>query len=268
MIRSYFKIAWRNLIKEKAFSFINLFGLALGITCSLLIMLWIQNEKGIDHFHAKGSRLYLLYESRYADGKPDAGYGTPGVLAEQLKTSIPEIEYASNVSWLKDSPDQLIFSATDKTLQFDACYADADFFKMMSYPLIEGQASTALSSPLGIRISEKMAKAFFGSATAAYGKTIRYESKKDLKVTGVFSNLPQNASAKFDCLINWSTFLDDNSWARDWGNSGPNTLIMLRKDAHPGLVEKKISHFLDAYIPPTKNYKVELGMQKFEDSYL
>jgi hypothetical protein len=139
---------------------------------------------------------------------------------------------------------------------------------MLSYPLIEGEAKNALSSPISICISEKMAKAFFGSAAAAYGKTIRYENKKDLAVTGVFSDLPENASAKFDCLINWSTFLDDNTWARDWGNSGPNTLIMLNKNANAELVSKKIIHFLDTYIPPTNNYKVELGMQKFGDSYL
>ena len=138
----------------------------------------------------------------------------------------------------------------------------------MSYPLVKGNARNALSSPLDICISEKMAIAFFGSADAAYGKTIRFENKKDLKVSGVFSNLPDNASAKFDCLINWPTFLDENSWARDWGNSGPNALIMLRKGSDPALVAKKITHFLDAYTKPSEHYRRELGMQRFGDSYL
>ena len=138
----------------------------------------------------------------------------------------------------------------------------------MSYPLVKGNARNALSSPLDICISEKMAIAFFGSADAAYGKTIRFENKKDLKVSGVFSNLPDNASAKFDCLINWPTFLDENSWARDWGNSGPNALIMLRKGSDPALVAKKIAHFLDAYTKPSEHYRRELGMQRFGDSYL
>jgi ABC-type antimicrobial peptide transport system permease subunit len=268
MFKNYIKIAWRNLKKDKTFSFINLFGLTLGITCSLLILLWIQDERSVDNFHANGNRLYLLYESRHSTDQVNAGYGTPGILAPQLKNEIPEIEYAADISWLKDTPDQLVFTASDKTLQFNTCYAGPDFFKMLSYPLIEGEAKNALSSPMSICVSEKMAKAFFGSAAAAYGKTIRYENKKDLAVTGVFSDLPENASAKFDCLINWSTFLDDNTWARDWGNSGPNTLIMLNKNANAELVSKKIIHFLDTYIPPTNNYKVELGMQKFGDSYL
>jgi len=268
MIKNYFKTAWRNLVKDKTFSLINLIGLALGMTCSLLILLWIQYEKSIDNFHANGKELYLLYETRYSDGQASAGYGTAGMLAPQLKNTIPEIKYASDISWLKDTPDQLAFAAADKTLKFDACYADSDFFKMMSYPLIEGNAANTLSSPLDICISEKMAIAFFGSAEAAYGRTIRLENKKDLKVSGVFRNLPDKASAKFDCLINWSTFLDENTWAKDWGNSGPNALIMLRKGSDPALVAKKIRHFLDAYTKPTENYRRELGMQRFGDSYL
>lgn len=268
MFKNYIKIAWRNLKKDKTFSFINLFGLTLGITCSLLILLWIKDEKSIDNFHLNGNRLYLLYESRHSTDQIDAGYGTPAILAPQLKNAIPEIEYAADISWLKDTPDQLAFTASDKTLQFNTCYAGPDFFKMLSYPLIEGEAKNALSSPVSICISEKMAETFFGSAAAAFGKTIRYDNKKDLEVTGVFSDLPENASAKFDCLINWKTFLDDNAWTKEWGNSGPNTLIMLHKNANAELVSTKITHFLDAYIPPTNNYKVELGMQKFGDSYL
>jgi putative ABC transport system permease protein len=268
VFKNYFKAAWRNLIRDKTFSFINLFGLTFGITCSLLIMLWIQDEKSIDNFHADGRRLYLLYERHYINGQADAGYGTPGILASQLKNAIPGIEYACNISWLKDVPDQLTFAVANKSLKFDACYADSDLFKMMSYPLIHGISENALSSPLSICISEKMAKAFFGSADAAYGKTIRYENKKDLKITGVFSELPEKASAKFDCLINWSTYLEDNAWAKHWGNSGPNTLIMLQRNVNPETVSNKITHFLDTYIKPSNSYKVELGMQRFGDSYL
>ena len=268
MFKNYFITSLRNLTKDKIFSFINLFGLALGIICSLLILLWIGDEKSIDNFHTNGKQLYLLYESRYANGQIQTNYGTQGILASQLKINIPEIEYASNIAWLKDTPNQLAFTVADKILKFDVCYADSDFFKMMSYPLQEGEVKNALTSPLSICISEKMAKAFFGSAEAAYGKTIRDENKKVFKVTGVFNNLPEKASAKFDCLINWSTFLDENRWARDWGNSGPNTLVMIHKGANPGLVSKKIRHFLDSYIQPTSQYRVELGMQSFGDSYL
>ena len=107
MFKNYFKTAWRSLVKDKTFSLINLLGLALGMTCSLLILLWIRDEKSIDNFHANGKELYLLYESRYSDGQVDAGYGTAGMLASQLKNTIPEIKYASNISWLKDTPDQI-----------------------------------------------------------------------------------------------------------------------------------------------------------------
>ena len=269
MIKNYFKIALRNLIRHKAFSAINILGLAMGMACSLLILLWVQDERSIGNFHENGKRLYILYERVYIDNKIDAGYYTPGVLANEMKRTIPEIEYATNFAWESDSPDRLTFEAVNKIIKFDGCYADSDYFKMMSYPLLKGNSSTALNTPLSLCISNKMAKDFFGSADAAMGKTIRCENKKDYTVTAVFDDLLENASAKFDFLINWMSFLDEYSWAKDWGNNGPNTLIMLRADAKPQLVEAKIKKFLDNYNKgQSASYRIELGMQRFGDRYL
>src|SRR6476620_3309770 len=95
MLRNYFRTAWRNMTRNKAFSLINIMGLALGLTCSLLIMLWVQDEKSIDSFHKNGENLYQVYERNYYDGKVDAGYSTQGLLADELKRVVPEIQYAS-----------------------------------------------------------------------------------------------------------------------------------------------------------------------------
>ncbi|MCW3117163.1 MAG: macB 22, partial [Chitinophagaceae bacterium] len=227
MIKNYFKIAFRNLVRNKVFSFINMLGLALGMACSLLILLWVQDERNVDNFHKNGKQLYIIYERQYIDGKTEAGFYTPGVLANEMKRMIPEILYASNVSWLKDNSDRLTFEANNKIIKFDGCYADSDYFKMLSYPLLKGTPADVLRTPVSLCISAKMAKAFFGSVDGAVGKTMRYENKKDLTVTGVFADLPENVSAKFNFMMNWNCFLNDNSWAKEWGNNGPNTLIML-----------------------------------------
>jgi ABC-type antimicrobial peptide transport system permease subunit len=116
MLKNYFKIAWRNLIRNKSFSAINIVGLAMGMACSLLILLWVQDERSVGNFHENGKRLYILYERVYTDNKIDAGYYTPGVLANEMKRTIPEIEYASNFAWESDSPDRLTFEAANKNI--------------------------------------------------------------------------------------------------------------------------------------------------------
>src|SRR3982751_4540327 len=99
MIKNYLKIAWRNLIRNKAFSAINIAGLALGMACSLLIMLWVNDEKKVDAFHANGKQLYQVYERWSFDGKVEASYPTQGLLADELKKQVPEVQYASGLEY-------------------------------------------------------------------------------------------------------------------------------------------------------------------------
>jgi putative ABC transport system permease protein len=140
---------------------------------------------------------------------------------------------------------------------------------MFSYPLVEGRAETALGSPESVAISEKMARQFFGSAAAAIGQTIRYENRKNLTITAVFVDLPNSVSKKFDFLINWPTFLEDNSWAKDWANNGPATYLLLKKGSDQKAVAKEISRFLDNYNKgQTANSWIELDLQPFRDRYL
>jgi hypothetical protein len=99
MIKNYFLVAWRNMIRNKAFSAINILGLALGMTCSLLILLWVQDERNVDGFHANGRQLYQVYERNYFDGKVVADFPTQGLMAAELKRQIPEVQYASSLEW-------------------------------------------------------------------------------------------------------------------------------------------------------------------------
>jgi putative ABC transport system permease protein len=265
MIKNYLKIAWRNLWRNKFFSTINILGLALGMACSILILLWVQNELSIDSFHANGSRLYAVTERQYYDGKIMGQYSVPGVLANEMKKVIPEIEYATNYGWNNENT----FRVGNKILKLRGTSADSDFFKMFSFPLLEGNPKNALNTPVSIAISRKMAGDFFGSPHNAMGKTIRYENKKDFTVTAVFENQPENSSSKSEFIINWDNFLKENSWAKQWGNNGPTAYILLRADANPVLVDKKITRFLDKYDKEqSKAFREELGLQKFGDVYL
>ena len=264
MLKNYLKTAWRNLWKNKVFSAINILGLALGMTCSLLILLWTRGEKSIDNFHVNGNRLYSIYERIYIDNTVEGGYSTPGLLPDQMKRDLPEVEMASGFTRSYRST----FQAGDKLIKVNGSYAGADFFRMFSYPLLEGSPATALSSPISLAISRKMAVDFFGSPHAAIGQTLRQENKKEYKITAVFEN-PENASDKFDYLIGWATFLNDYDWARQWSVNGPNTFLLLRKDADPVAFKAKITHFLDNYNKAqSKAFRIQLGMERFGDRYL
>src|SRR5882762_789661 len=204
MLKNYITIAWRNIIKNKVFSSINIFGLALGMACSLLIVLWVMDERGIDAFHKKDNSLYAVYERQYHDRQIDGMPYTPGMLAEEMKIKFPEVAYATSWAWNQ----QVAFKVNDKILNEEGNFASPDFFEMFSYPLIEGDAATALKTPSGIAISRKMAVDFFGSPEKAIGKSMLYKNKKDFAVSAVFENISSHSSKKFDFILPWHAFLD------------------------------------------------------------
>jgi putative ABC transport system permease protein len=265
MIKNYIRIAFRNLLKHKGFSAINMAGLALGLACSLLILLWVQDERGMDAFHQNGKNLYYVYERNDLGGKIESWYWTQGPLADELKKDIPEIQAATVFSWSRTRT----FSVGDKKLKSDGFSAGADFFSMFSYPLLQGRAIDALNTPNSISISHKMANDFFGSPEGAIGKTIRYENKKDFTVKAVFEDLTSSVSTRFNFLISWSAYTEEEPWAKSWGSTDPRTCVQLRPDADPVLVGKKIKYFLDKFKKEIGNInRIELGLQRFDQNYL
>src|SRR6187455_1059333 len=114
MVKNYFKIAWRNLFRNKAFSALNISGLSLGIACSLLILLWIQDERSVDAFHSNGKQLYQVYERWHYDDKVEASYPTQGLLADELKKVIPEIKYTSSMEYAAPPGTTNTFEVGDK----------------------------------------------------------------------------------------------------------------------------------------------------------
>jgi predicted permease len=266
MLRNYVKIAFRNLAKSKSFSAINTLGLALGMACTLLILLWIQDERSIDAFHANKNQLYRIYMREFFSGKMQGVIWTPGPLAAELKKGIPEIQFATAYEW----PSPQTFSVGSKVNKQVTNTAGPDFFKMFSFKLLQGTSEAALKGPNSLAISRSMADVFFGSPEAAIGKSIRFDNRKDLLVTAVFENLPKNSTLQFDCLRNWDGYVaDGNDWAKGWGSTDPLTFFMLRPDADPVKVEAKMKHMLDKFNRDEgKPSHTELAMQPFHEYYL
>ena len=265
MLKSYFKIGWRNLVKDRVFSFINISGLSLGISCSILIGLWIRDESNMDAFHKDGDRLFAVTSVEYSGSEMNGSYDTPGLLGEELKKVIPEVEYACNTAWTSYHN----FAVGDEKMVVPGNFAGADFFKMFSYPLLIGSPETALPSRDCIALSKRMAIAFFGSPESAINQSIRYEGTDDLKVTAVFDDMGDNVSQKVEYLINWDFFLAKRPWLKDWHNTGSETFVKLREHANAETVKPKIRTFIKKYDSEyTDSDRMELSLQPFHERYL
>jgi len=268
MLRNYFKIAWRNIIRNKFFSAINILGLALGMACSLLIMLWVKHECSIDRYHRNGPMLYNVMSHHIHNGKISTGDNVPGPLAEELKIKFPEI--VASLSFAGGQTLQMTFAAGEKIDKEQGNFASEDWFKVFSIPLLSGTPTTALNSPDGLVISRRLAEKYFGTPEQAIGKSIRIDAKKDYLVTAVFENLPDISSRKYDFLLSWQDCINRNKWMTEWYNNGPKAFIQLRPDANVAQLQAKLKHFLRAYNKQLNStgFDVELFLQPYGDGYL
>jgi len=228
MMRNFFKIAWRNLLRNKGFSFINIFGLAVGMASTILILLWIQNEISHERFHKKLDRIYTLNNRDKFNGELWAWNTTPKILAPTLQQDYPEVEEAVRVSGAS-----FLMSVGDKHLIERGSFTDPSFLKVFSFPLIRGNSATALNQLNNIVITEKFAKKFFGNEDAV-GKIIRIDSSDNFTVTGVMQELPNNTSFNFEYLLPWS-YMTKIGWAdSSWGNNSIQSYVMLK----PGIPQE------------------------------
>jgi putative ABC transport system permease protein len=281
MVQSYFKIGWRNLLKNKGFSFINITGLALGMTCCLFIYLWVQDERAVDNFHAQGKTLYNIYQTASSGGQANGSYNTPieliiqgnsqsniaSITAQDMNQVVPEIRkicsYATGYELPWGHPET--FQVGEKIQKFSGSRAGKDFFTLFNYPLIAGDTKASLQDISSISISRKMAEFFFQRPQDAIGKTLRYESKIDFVVNAVFENVSPQSSLTFDFLINWDSQLKQLEWA------SPVLLTTLQLDANAniGEVEIKLNRFLQSRLDMNKNpTKITVGLQPYSDKYL
>ena len=208
MFRNYFKIAFRNIVRHKAFATINIAGLAVGMACSIFILLWVQNELSYDKFHKNANTIYRLS----AGGERNSGPMVP-----ELKAKIPAIK--NFVRLLFVQPTTTVFETGTRRFEEKVVfYADSTLLQVFSFPLIKGNAETALSRPDAVLITEDMAKKYFGDEDAV-GKILRKDNKDNVVVTGVLKNIPANSHLQFDFIMPMSAIaqsdwrLKENIWA-------------------------------------------------------
>ncbi|HTE09343.1 MAG TPA: ABC transporter permease [Chitinophagaceae bacterium] len=245
MFKTNLKIAWRNLTRDKQFTLLNVTGLAAGLACTLLIFLWVDDELSYDSFFANNERLFQLMERQTSDGKTGISDGSSGLLAEAVARQFPEVEYASPLAGPGWYPP-FTLSAADKNIKALGQYAGKDYFRIFSFPLLEGNKNTVLAEKNGIAISDELAKKLFGTATGVTGRPIRLQQTSVFFVSGVFEKPPVHSSQQFDFVLSWDYFKTIQDWVTSWNNIGPQNFVLLKKGTNINAFNKKIAGIISA----------------------
>ncbi|HSB93344.1 MAG TPA: ABC transporter permease, partial [Flavitalea sp.] len=252
---------YRNFVRAKSYFLINLVGLTTGLACTLLIYLWVRDELRMNKFHEKDSQLFQVMEhQQYADEIMTTS-STPGILAETLKEEMPEVEYAATTTWV----NPYTLSIKDNNVKAEGYHVGKDYFNIFSFKLLQGNANQVLADKYGMVISKGLATKLFGTDEGAVGKTVEFQHSKMFHVSGVFEDLPSTSSFKFDFLMSFDEYKDENKWVTEWGNNGPSTYIILRKGSDPKAFSDKIKEFVKGR---SEDSNVSLFLQQFSERYL
>jgi len=242
MFRNNLKIALRNLIRHRAYSFINIAGLAVGMACCLLILLFVYDELSYDRQHQNAERIYRVTAAYVKTGKHWACIGPP--VGPALQAAIPEIEQVVRFKFFERSKPVLRYNE----IQFeerDILYADSTALQVFSLALVQGNPRTVLREPRSLILTQRMARKYFGDVDPL-GHVLVMDGELPLTVTGVLQNLPPNTHMPFDFLISMSTFYANaGDWldrAKTW--AGFHTYVLLRESRHPGEVAQKLPAFV------------------------
>jgi putative ABC transport system permease protein len=243
MLKNYFKTAWRNLVKNKAFSLTNLLGLTIGITCTIFILLWVQHETSWNKFHTQYDRIYQVYANRNFNGEiyTDGSIMLP--LGDALEKDLPQVQQASFTSYQEGH----VLSIGDKNLKKNGYRVSSHYFNIFSWKFIKGSAATALANPDAIVLTASSAKAFFGDADPI-GKVLRLDNRFDVKVSGVVEDAPAASTFAFDFI---TPFNYDAAAMQDWQNSYTSLFILTK----PNTSETSLAKSMNALIAKRSNNK-------------
>jgi len=273
MLANYLKVALRNLRKQKGTSFINISGLAVGIACCLLIMSFIFEELSYDRFHERADRIYRVVQTSESESRVEEGASTPFKTGPTLVSEYPHL-IETSVRFYNMQVPKLALANKPEEKYFkepNIFVVDSTVFDVLSIELIRGNPETALTDPRTMVISEDMVQKYFGDEDPV-GKTLFFEGREDLTITGVMKSLPENSHIDIDFLISFNTL--DHFYKSEYDGSwywNPNwTYILLKEGADVAELENQLPAFADKYyhpnIPPTE--RVTLELQPLTDIHL
>lgn len=252
MFRNYLKIALRTFRKHKSYSFINIAGLAIGLTCSILMLLWVQDELSFDRFHSNAKEINrILLDPLEAATTHEAV--SPPVLAGKIKEEIPEV-----INAIRMTPHgRMLFTYQDKTFyENQGLLADISFFDIFNFPFIQGNRATAFEDLRSIVISENLAVKYFGSENPI-GKIISLNNSTDYTVTGVIQNIPANSHLQFNYVRSFELFSSSGRDLNSWGDVSFYTYVQLQKGSSIENVNLKLKAMIEKEDPNHNLYYLQ-----------
>lgn len=264
MLTNYLKIAWRGLLKNRLFTFLNLIGLATGLAVALLLFLYVKDELQFDRFHANANRIYRVITTATFDGKSMKWGDSPNAVGPALKADIPAVE--QQVRLLRHNFGQTAFvnSAEKKFAETNFYWADGSLFNLFDIPLVKGNPETALNSPHKVVLSQATAERYFGTDNPL-GNVIYVDNKDTLEVTGVYENLPGTSTLDADLIGSFSSV----RWAQEptWSNASFETYLLLAPQARVPQVEAQMAAILNKNVPKKEQW-FSIGLQPLTDIHL
>ncbi len=267
MIKNYMKISFRSILRNKVYSLINIFGLSLGLSCCVMIILYVQYEMSYDSFHENADDIYRVsHYIQYADGGEYDSHVYLASLGPSLLDEFPEIEYA--VRFHKPFSGYLS-SENKRFLEYNISYADAEFFGLFSFDLITGGKDQALAEPFSIVLTESLASKYFGDVDPT-GKVILLNNETVLTVTGIAKDPPVNSDLKFSALISFSTLYKLPGLYLGWdGGNRYITYCKMKNNVTAADLEAKLPEFLKRHTPfYSDDVSQKLYLQPLRDIHL
>jgi putative ABC transport system permease protein len=239
MLENYLKTAIRNILRHKGFSSINIFGLAIGMACCVVLFLYVQSELSFDRFHENSERIYRVISQSERDGQMDRFAKTPAPLAPALLNDFPEVEKTVRLG-----KNSFYIFYENKRFNEQVFFADPEIFELFSFPLKIGDPKSALAEPYSIVISAKTAEKYFGKENPV-GKILKLGDWRDFRITGVLENIPENSHLRFDLLARFADYAGRHF--EQWGIGNYYTYVLLSENFSLDAFHEKIPDFVEKY---------------------
>ena len=260
MLKNYLKVAVRNFFKHRGFSFINIFGLAVGVACCLTIVLYVLDEISYDRYHDKAEQIYRVGIDGYINNIAFHGVITCSPMAQTLVREFPEVEAATRLRNFGFP----VFRYEDKVFSEERVFwVDPSFIDVFTVPFIEGDPRTALTEPNSIILTRSMALKYFGREDPL-GRSLNADERRDYLITGVVEDVPHNSHFHYDFLASLSTY--DDSRSPIWISNSYYTYVLLRKNASPEAFEAKLVELVKKYVGPQIKVAAGLTLEQFYES--
>jgi predicted permease len=265
MFRNYFKITQRNILRHKGYAAINVAGLSIGLACSFFILLWVTNETSYDRFHENGDQIYQVWRQLATGGQIYTWNSLSKPVAETMEAEYPEVLEAVTTRY----PQQFVVTTDDRSYRETGTHVGAGFFRLFSFPFLQGNPETALQGVTSVVITDRTARKLFGedwqTRGDVLGRSLTIDHLKEFTITGVVRDVPVNSTIQFDLLLPIQEFFDRDERFEGWWYTAFPIYVKLQKGTSLDAFNAKVSNLFSRH-----NWRADtqIFLQAFEDVHL